>query len=118
MSEEAPITLAYLKRKVAMSETKTLEEQPEKYASLHDVPTKQLVTNFIHAMIMAKGNVNLWAGTFENFIADYRKEEKEREEILRKLKERHQPHPGFDGSVCSCMQIPCPDAEILEGRDV
>jgi hypothetical protein len=48
--------------------------EPTSYASIKDVPTKQLANNFVGSLIMAKGNLNKYGDLAEMLIRELRGE--------------------------------------------
>ena len=47
---------------------------PERYASIKDVPTDKLATNFVGMLIMAKGDISKWQAATEMLIRELRGE--------------------------------------------
>ena len=54
--------------------------EPERYASIKDVPTDALATRFVGMLILAKGNIGKWQAAAEMLIRELRGE----------------PHPELD----------------------
>ena len=48
--------------------------EPERYATIKDVPTVALATRFVEMLIMAKGDVGKWQAAAEMLIRELRGE--------------------------------------------